>query len=263
MKYQVIFCFLLALFTNPTYAADNCENEQIINALIDDINFSFVENLKEYLDRRDKIKQKFFKVLFNEFINEIRELPLDEANLQKNRSKVSREFWLINQRFDNILSDYISDGLRGKTPKYEYHIFREVLKEESGFELNSEYEMILKTVIEAKSLHEYKLFIAQLNNDSNTYADELFSFNTYDLVERVTEKYLNFSLLNIQQMNKKNIIGGQIYNCNATLLLKSKAFSFNFSIGNDEFSHWEYKVDNKSLSLKRIGDLLIKSSKPL
>ncbi|WP_436873056.1 hypothetical protein [Acinetobacter haemolyticus] len=239
MKYQVIFYFLLVLFANPTYAADNCENEQILNALIGDINFSFVENLEEYLDRRDKVKQKFVKESSNEFINKIRELPLDEASLQKNKSKVTREFWLINQRFDYILSDYISGGLRGRIPKYEYHIFRAVLKEESGFELNSEYEMILKTVIEAKSLHEYKLFIAQLNNDSNTYADEIFSFNTYDLVERVIEKYLNFSLLNIQQVSKENIIGGQIYNCNATLLLKSKAFLFNFSIVNDEFSHWE------------------------
>lgn len=83
MKYQVIFYFLLVLFANPTYAADNCENEQILNALIGDINFSFVENLEEYLDRRDKVKQKFVKESSNEFINKIRELPLDEASLQK------------------------------------------------------------------------------------------------------------------------------------------------------------------------------------
>ncbi|NAR99984.1 hypothetical protein [Acinetobacter haemolyticus] len=261
MKYQLLSFLLLVLFSNTIYATNLCENEQVLNELKEEINFSFSENLKKYLDHRNNLRQKFVKVLLDKSIDEMRALPFTQADSQKIRQEVIQIFQSINQRFDHILSEYVSDKISGSKLKPEYHIFIEILEEENSFEVNQQYEKILKIVNEAKSLHQHRLFIAQLNNDSATYEDELFSFNDYDLIDLMIEKYLDFSLFDIQLVNKQNIVGAKFYHCNSTLLLQSKPFSLQFSMVDDQLSHLESKIDNKPISNKKLGDYLIKGSK--
>ncbi len=174
MKYQRISFLFLVLLSNPTYAIGHCENEQVLNELKETIKLSFTENLEEYLDRRDKLEQKFSKVLWDKFVDEMRASFQEQADSQKIRQAVIHEFWSINQKFERILSEYISGKTSESKLKSETGIFIKILEKENAFEANQQYETILKVVNEAKSLHQYKLFMAQLDNDNSAYVDEFF-----------------------------------------------------------------------------------------